>query len=109
MKKLIMVMAVLVILTGCATVRTDFAPLRFDTMVAKSGSDILLTTGTIDRPYKRDWRYLCQRAPRRIPENYGSAQGKSPGGGSRCCHQDRIWQQIILLPSSFLPRSGGKL
>jgi hypothetical protein len=52
MKKLIMVMAMLVVLSGCATVRTDFAPLRFDTTVAKSGSDILLTTGTIDRPHK---------------------------------------------------------
>jgi len=38
---------------GFATVRTDFAPLRFNTVAPKPGADILLNTGNIDRPYKK--------------------------------------------------------
>ena len=50
MKKLFFICCLVILFSGCATVRTDFAPLRFDA-AAKTSSDILLTTGGIDRPY----------------------------------------------------------
>jgi hypothetical protein len=37
---------------GFATVRTDLAPLRFNTVAPKPGADILLNNGNIDRPDK---------------------------------------------------------
>jgi hypothetical protein len=52
MKKLTFLMCVLFTVTGCATVRTDFAPLRFDAVAAKTSGDILLITGDINRPYQ---------------------------------------------------------
>jgi hypothetical protein len=51
-KKLIMLISMLVLLAGCATVRTDYAPLQFGATAAKTSGDILLTTGDINRPYK---------------------------------------------------------
>ena len=36
---------------GVATVRSDFAPLRFLAVAAKTSGDILLSTGNIDRPH----------------------------------------------------------
>jgi len=50
MTKFFIVSCLVILFSGCATVRTDFAPLRFDA-AAKTSSDILLTTGGIDRPY----------------------------------------------------------
>ena len=81
MKKLIMVMAVLVVLSGCATVRTDFAPLRFDTAVAKSGSDILLNTGNIDRPYKKIGIIFVRGLHVGYYKIMEALKVKSPGGG----------------------------
>jgi hypothetical protein len=52
MKKLTFLMCVLFTVTGCATVRTDFAPLRFDAVAAKTSGDILLITADINRPYQ---------------------------------------------------------
>jgi hypothetical protein len=51
MKKMMMLIGTMLMLTGCATVRTDFAPLRFDAVAAKTSGDIRLTTADIDRPY----------------------------------------------------------
>ncbi len=51
MKKFILI-SICFLLAGCTTVRTDFAPLRFDTAVSKHTDDILLTTGDLNRPYK---------------------------------------------------------
>jgi hypothetical protein len=50
MTKFFIVSCLVILFSGCATVRTDFAPLRFDA-AAKTRGDILLTTGEIDRPY----------------------------------------------------------
>jgi hypothetical protein len=36
---------------GVATVRSDFAPLRFFAVAAKTSGDILLSAGNIDRPH----------------------------------------------------------
>jgi hypothetical protein len=52
MKKLILLISMLVLLAGCATVRTDFAPLQFNATAVKTSGDILLATGDINRPYK---------------------------------------------------------
>jgi hypothetical protein len=52
MKKSIILISMLVLLAGCATVRTDFAPLQFGTTAAKTSGDILLATGDLNRPYK---------------------------------------------------------
>ena len=52
MKKSIILISLLVLLVGCATVRTDFAPLQFGATAAKTSGDILLATGDINRPNK---------------------------------------------------------
>jgi len=51
MKKWLVIILMLILFTGCATMecfrmRTDFAPLT-----SKTGTDVLLTTKDIDRPY----------------------------------------------------------
>jgi len=50
MTKFFIVSCLVILFSGCATVRTDFAQMRFDE-AAKTRGDILLTTGEIDRPY----------------------------------------------------------
>ena len=50
MKKYL-VICMVILLSGCATVRTDFVPFT-DTSVSKTGKDVLLTTGDLNRPYK---------------------------------------------------------
>jgi hypothetical protein len=50
MKKFYIVSCLVILFSGCATVRTDFAPLRFDA-AAKTRGDILLTTGELESPY----------------------------------------------------------
>jgi hypothetical protein len=52
MKKTFILISMLVLLAGCATVRTDFAPLQLNAAPAKTAGDILLATGDINRPYK---------------------------------------------------------
>ena len=51
MKRFIILAGMIFLLTGCATVRTDFAPLQSSTLPAKASGDILLATGDINRPY----------------------------------------------------------
>jgi len=50
MKKFFIVSCLGILFSGCATVRTDFAPLRCDA-AAKTMVDILLITGELERPY----------------------------------------------------------
>jgi hypothetical protein len=52
MKKIMLLMCVFFMATGCATVRTDFAPLQLNAAPAKTAGDILFATGDINRPYK---------------------------------------------------------
>ena len=52
MKKLTYLMCVLFTFAGCATVRTDFAPLQFNAVAAKTSGNILFITGDINRPYQ---------------------------------------------------------
>jgi hypothetical protein len=52
MKKTILLISMLALLAGCATVRTDFAPLQVNAAPAKTGGEILLVTGDVNRPYK---------------------------------------------------------
>jgi len=51
MKKAIFLLCVFFMAVGCATVRTDFAQLQSSALPAKTGGDILLATGDINRPY----------------------------------------------------------
>ena len=47
MKKWLVIIWMLILFTGCARMMTDFAPLT-----AEPGTDVLLTTQDIDRPYR---------------------------------------------------------
>ncbi len=52
MRNWLIIICSLTFFFGCATVRTDFAPLDIDLISAKSNGDIQLTTGDLDRPYR---------------------------------------------------------
>ena len=52
MKKYLIIMCSVAVLFGCASIRTDFAPLDVSLMAAKPSKAIRLTTGDLDRPYK---------------------------------------------------------
>lgn len=52
MKKYL-VICIVILLSGCATVRTDFAPLQENVVLSKGSSgNILLTTSDLNRSYK---------------------------------------------------------
>ncbi len=48
MKKLLVIVCVSILCSGCAITMTDFAPLGVD---SATPTDVLLTTGDVDRPY----------------------------------------------------------
>jgi len=52
MKKWIVFICMVMVSVGCARTMADFAPLAIDSPTSQTGSDILLTIGDLDRPYK---------------------------------------------------------
>jgi hypothetical protein len=53
MKKWFMFLSLVMFSFGCARTMTDFAPFTIDSVTSQKGEALLLTTGNIDRPYKK--------------------------------------------------------
>ena len=52
MKERLIIASILVILCGCARIKTDFAPLEMNAKETGVASSIQLTTGDLDRSYR---------------------------------------------------------